>query len=121
MALDKSSLSDRIYDNLEGFVIPEMQAANCTSGNISDVKVKLRQQADSIASGVIDEIVKNADVQLKSEVLTLKNAIMAIIDAIVAAPTVPMDGGTSFKIALISQLVPQKVQLALVLGEKHIE
>ena len=121
MALNKSSLSDRIYDNLESVVVPEMQALNCTEGNISDVKVKLRQQADSISSGVIDEIVENADVQLKSEVLTLKNAILAIIDAIVSSPTVPMDGGTSFKIGLISQLIPQKAQLALVLGTKSIE
>lgn len=121
MALDKASLSDRIYENLESFVVPEMEALNCTESNISDVKVKLRQQSDSIANGVIDEILENADVQLKSDVLSLKEAVLAIIDAIVSSPTVPMDGGTSFKIGLISQLIPQKAKLALVLGEKHIE
>lgn len=119
--LDKTSLSDRIYKNLEDFILPELLSQNCTNKNIQDVKIKLRQQSDSIANGVIDEIQENADVKLKSEVITLKTVVSAIIDAIASSPTVPMDGGTSFKIALISQLVPFKAQLALILGNESIE
>lgn len=121
MALSKSSLSNRIYSNLEDRILPELISQNCTDKNISDVKSKLRQEADSIAAGVIDEIQENAEVELRSEVMTLKNAVIAIIDAISSAPTIPMDGGTALKVFMMAQLIPFKPQLSLIQGIEKIE
>jgi len=118
--LSLSSLSNRIYSNLEDRILPELISQDCTEKNIQDVKSKLRQEADSIAAGVIDEIHQNGEVVLKEEVMILKSIVSGIIDAIVSAPVVPMDGGLSFKMGLISMVVPYKAQLALILGDSSI-
>lgn len=118
--LSIQSLSDRIYSNLEDKILPELNSQNCTIENIADIKNKLRQEADSIATGIVDEIQENAYVRLKDEVMILKDVVSGIIDAFINSPTVPMDGGTSFKIGLITSTVPLKVLLASILGNEKI-
>lgn len=118
--LTQKSLSSKIYSNLESEIIPEMVKINCTNENINDVKKKLKQQSDSIAKAVTEEIKENAQVLAKTEILALKTAVMGILDAFTAAPVVPMDGGASFKIGLMTMTASLKSVLNTITGNDKI-
>jgi hypothetical protein len=119
LGLNKIQLQNRIYQILESQIQPELLSANATQQNINDIKSKLQQQAKAVAEGVIDEIHINASVELSNQVSIIKSVLESLLNAIVSAPTAPMDGGTTFKIGLMSAAIPGASTLSsLILSDK---
>lgn len=118
--LNKTQLESRIYQILESQILPELQTANATQVNIDNIKSKLHQQAKSVADGVIDEIQQNASVELYNQVSIIRSVLLELLNAIISAPVAPMDGGATFKIALISSAAsPGMAKLqSLILSDK---
>jgi len=100
--LSKSDLESRIYQILESQVVSDLNAANATAENIADIKRKLHQQAKAVADAVVDEIHMKATVELANQVSVIKTVLNNLLKAIINAPVAPMDGGTTFKVAIMS-------------------
>lgn len=106
MPLVKTSLEARAIAVLESHILPELNGITATAKNTADIREKIQQISNTLASAVIDEIQQNAFVELSLDVMVLQQVVMSLLNAIISAPVAPMDGGATFKVSLITAAAP---------------